>query len=192
MATTMLLVTQDRYLFQGIKVFYPDIMQLHSIERMLFEGDADEFSVLIDSRAPLSFYKHLILDAAQAKKRICCIVLDMRHREGHLLSLNWFLNMSPIPENMTALFTLFLEVKGKRLTKAWLRNLRLSSYEKMMIRRLNTGKAMGEIASELNTSVKSLYRKRIELYERYGLDNFNEVCLFIFKNSLLDASGEVS
>ncbi|OOL21157.1 LuxR family transcriptional regulator, partial [Klebsiella aerogenes] len=28
--------------------------------------------------------------------------------------------------------------------------------------------------------MKSLYRKRIELYERLGLANFNEACLFIF------------
>ncbi|WP_256658508.1 hypothetical protein, partial [Klebsiella quasipneumoniae] len=45
------------------------------------------------------------------------------------------------------------------------------------------------IRTFLNTSLKSLYRKRTALYERLGLDNFNEACLFIFKNKLLDQSG---
>lgn len=48
---------------------------------------------------------------------------------------------------------------------------------------------MEEVAVNLNTSLKSLYRKRTALYERLGLDNFNEACLFIFKNKLLDQSG---
>ncbi len=48
---------------------------------------------------------------------------------------------------------------------------------------------MEAIADELNTSVKSLYRKRTALSERLGAENFNEACLFIFKNKLLDAGG---
>ena len=42
---------------------------------------------------------------------------------------------------------------------------------------------MEEIAGELNTSVKSLYRKRMALSERLGAENFNEACLFIFKTN---------
>ena len=48
---------------------------------------------------------------------------------------------------------------------------------------------MEAIADELNTSVKSLYRKRTALSERLGAENFNEACLFIFKNKLLGAGG---
>jgi len=52
---------------------------------------------------------------------------------------------------------------------------------------LRAGMLMEEVAGELNTSVKSLYRKRTALSERLGAENFNEACLFIFKNKLLDA-----
>lgn len=48
------------------------------------------------------------------------------------------------------------------------------------------GMTMEEVAVNLNTSLKSLYRKRTALYERLGLDNFNEACLFIFRNKLLE------
>ncbi|SAJ26270.1 Bacterial regulatory proteins%2C luxR family [Enterobacter cloacae] len=48
---------------------------------------------------------------------------------------------------------------------------------------------MEEIADKLNMSVKSLYRKRTVLSERLGAGNFNEACLFIFKNKLLDVVG---
>jgi hypothetical protein len=58
-----------------------------------------------------------------------------------------------------------------------------------MLRLLRAGMPMEAIADELNTSVKSLYRKRTALSERLGAENFNEACLFIFKNKLLDAGG---
>ncbi|HBQ8794629.1 TPA: LuxR family transcriptional regulator, partial [Klebsiella quasipneumoniae] len=76
-----------------------------------------------------------------------------------------------------------------RLTKEWFDNLRLSMTEQLMLRFLGAGMTMEEVALNLNTSLKSLYRKRTALYERLGLDNFNEACLFIFKNKLLDQSG---
>ena len=159
MANSMILVTQDHYLFQGVKNFFPDIIQLDSSGKAILDNEVDELSLLVDSRSPLCHYDYLVMEAAQSRKRICCIVLDMRHREEHLLSLKSFLNMSLSPADMATLFGLFLEM------------------------------TMEEVALNLNTSLKSLYRKRTALYERLGLDNFNEACLFIFKNKLLDQSG---
>jgi DNA-binding CsgD family transcriptional regulator len=178
--------------FRRVKVFFPDIIQLHSIAHKIFESDVKEFSVLVDSRAPLHFYDYLIPGAAERGKCICCIVLDMRHREEHLLSLKWFLNMSLTPTDMANLFSLFLDVKSKRLTREWLRNFSLKPQEHMTLTLLRAGMTMEQIAEVLNTSVKSLYRKRIELYERLGLANFNEACLFIFKNRLLERSAKKS
>ncbi len=105
----------------------------------------------------------------------------MRHREEHLLSLKSFLNMSLSPADMATLFGLFLEMNSKRLTKEWFDDLRLSLSEQLMLRLLMAGMTIN-----LNTSLKSLYRKRTALYERLGLDNFNEACLFIFRNKLLE------
>ncbi|EQA1685377.1 LuxR family transcriptional regulator, partial [Enterobacter roggenkampii] len=53
MATSIVLVTQDRYLVRGMRIFFPDIILLDSIDRNIFDNGADEYSVLIDSRAPL-------------------------------------------------------------------------------------------------------------------------------------------
>lgn len=80
----------------------------------------------------------------------------------------------------------FLEMNSKRLTKEWFDDLRLSLSEQLMLRLLTAGMTMEEVAVNLNTSLKSLYRKRTALYERLGLDNFNEACLFIFRNKLLE------
>lgn len=80
----------------------------------------------------------------------------------------------------------FLEMNSKRLTKEWFDDLRLSLSEQLMLRLLMAGMTMEEVAVNLNTSLKSLYRKRTALYERLGLDNFNEACLFIFRNKLLE------
>lgn len=189
MANSMILVTQDHYLFQGVKNFFPDIIQLDSSGKAILDNEVDELSLLVDSRSPLCHYDYLVMEAAQSRKRICCIVLDMRHREEHLLSLKSFLNMSLSPADMATLFGLFLEMKSNRLTKEWFDNLRLSMTEQLMLRFLGAGMTMEEVAVNLNTSLKSLYRKRTALYERLGLDNFNEACLFIFKNKLLDQSG---
>lgn len=80
----------------------------------------------------------------------------------------------------------FLEMNSKRLTKEWFDDLRLSLSEQLMLRLLMAGMTMEEVAVNLNTSLKSLYCKRTALYERLGLDNFNEACLFIFRNKLLE------
>ena len=85
--------------------------------------------------------------------------------------------------DMASLFNLVLNMKGRRLTTKWLLNLRLSTHEAIMLRLLRAGMSMEEVAEELNTSIKSLYRTRTALSERLGAENFNEACLFIFKTN---------
>ena len=185
-ATSILLVTQDCYLVKGIKIFFPDIIQLSSINHQVFESQADEYSVLIDSRSPLRCYDYLIINAVKARKPVYCVMLDMRQRESQLFSLKMFLNTSRSSGDMAGLLTLFLNMKSKRLTPVWLENLGLSVHEQSMLRMLNAGMSMEEIAGELKVSVKGLYRERTALYERLGATNFNEACLFIFRNRLLE------
>ena len=189
MATSIVLVTQDCFLVRGMRLFFPDIICLCSIDRNIFDTDANEYTVLIDSRTPLRLYDYLIRHPARTRKTICCVMLDMRPREEDLHSMKLFMNTSLTPPDMASLFNLVLEMKGWRLTTKWLLNLRLSRHEAIMLRLLKAGRSMEEIADKLNMSVKSLYRKRTALSERLGAGNFNEACLFIFKNKLLDAAG---
>ena len=186
MATSILLVTQDSYLVRGIELLFPDIIQLDSIDHKVFDGSADEYSVLIDSRSPLHCYDYLIHDASRSKKPVSCILLDMRYREAEMLNMKLFLRNLLEPTDITALFTLLLNMKSRRLTSVWLENLVLSDAEQLMLHLLMTGMTMEEAADMLNMSVRGLYRQRTELAERLGVDNFNEACLFIFKNKLLD------
>ncbi|CZV59875.1 hypothetical protein L348_04951 [Enterobacter sp. MGH 2] len=189
MATSIVLVTQDCFLVRGMRLFFPDIICLCSIDRNIFDTDANEYTVLIDSRTPLRLYDYLIRHPARTRKTICCVMLDMRPREEDLHSMKLFMNTSLTPPDMASLFNLVLDMKGWRLTTKWLLNLRLSRHEAIMLRLLKAGRSMDEIADKLNMSVKSLYRKRTALSERLGAGNFNEACLFIFKNKLLDAAG---
>ena len=189
MATSIVLVTQDCFLVRGMRLFFPDIICLCSIDRNIFDTDANEYTVLIDSRTPLRLYDYLIRHPARTKKTICCVMLDMRPREEDLHSMKLFMNTSLTPPDMASLFNLVLDMKGWRLTTKWLLNLRLSRHEAIMLRLLKAGRSMEEIADKLNMSVKSLYRKRTALSERLGAGNFNEACLFIFKNKLLDVVG---
>ncbi|HGF0771271.1 TPA: helix-turn-helix transcriptional regulator [Kluyvera georgiana] len=190
MATSILLVTQDSYLVRGIELLFPDIIQLDSIDRKVFDGSADEYSVLIDSRSPLHCYDYLILDASRSKKPVSCIMLDMRYREAEMLNMKLFLRNLLEPTDITALFTLLLNMKSRRLTSVWLENLVLSDAERLMLHLLMTGMTMEEAADMLNMSVRGLYRQRTELSERLGVENFNEACLFIFKNNLLELPGD--
>ena len=189
MATSIVLATQDCFLVRGMRLFFPDIICLCSIDRNIFDTDANEYTVLIDSRTPLRLYDYLIRHPARTRKTICCVMLDMRPREEDLHSMKLFMNTSLTPPDMASLFNLVLDMKGWRLTPKWLLNLRLSRHEAIMLRLLKAGRSMEEIADKLNMSVKSLYRKRTALSERLGAGNFNEACLFIFKNKLLDAAG---
>lgn len=190
MATSILLVTQDSYLVRGIELLFPDIIQLDSIDRKVFDGSADEYSVLIDSRSPLHCYDYLIHDASRSKKPVSCILLDMRYREAEMLNMKLFLRNLLEPTDITALFTLLLNMKSRRLTSVWLENLVLSDDERLMLHLLMKGMTMEEAADMLNTSVRGLYRLRTELSERLGVENFNEACLFIFKNKLLELPGD--
>ncbi len=69
MATSIVLVTQDRYLVRGMD-FFPDIILLDKIDRNIFDSGADEYSVLIDSRAPLRLYDYLIRHPARTKNNL--------------------------------------------------------------------------------------------------------------------------
>ena len=77
MATSMILITEDYYLFQGVKNFFPDIIQLDSSGKTILDNEVDDVSLLVDSRSPLCHYDYLVMEAAQSRKRICCIVLDL-------------------------------------------------------------------------------------------------------------------
>ncbi|RAU36481.1 LuxR family transcriptional regulator [Enterobacter sp. ECC-175] len=189
MATSIVLVTQDRYLFWGMRMFFPNIILLDSIDRNIFDSGADEYSVLIDSRSPLSLYSYLIRHSARTKKKINCVMLDMRHRDENLLSMKLLMDTSFTTSDAASFFSLVLNMKGRRVTTKWLLNLRLCTHEAIMLKLLRAGKTMEEAARELGTSVKGLYRKRTALSERLGAENFNEACLFIFKNKLLDLDG---
>ena len=48
MATSIVLVTQDCFLIRGMRLFFPDIICLSSIDRNIFDTDANEYTVLID------------------------------------------------------------------------------------------------------------------------------------------------
>lgn len=50
MATLMILVTQDYYLFQGVKNFFPDIIQLDSSGKAILDNEVDEVSLLVDNK----------------------------------------------------------------------------------------------------------------------------------------------
>ncbi|CAD5673038.1 Uncharacterised protein [Escherichia coli] len=185
--SSILLVTQDIYLIRGMREFFPDLILLNSVDRNIFDSDTDEYSVLIDSRSPLWLYDYLILNSARMRKIILCIMLDMRYQEqeAQLLSLK-FMSMSLMPLDMVSLFRLLVNINGKILTVGWLNDLRLSAHEKKMLQLLKDGMTMEEAASELDISAKGLYRMRTALCERLQVENFNEACLFIFKNKLLD------
>ncbi|HFN3755703.1 TPA: LuxR family transcriptional regulator, partial [Enterobacter hormaechei] len=99
-----------------MRQFFPDIILLDSIDRNIFDNGADEYSVLIDSRSPLRLYDYLIRHPARTKKTICCVMLDMRHREENLLDMKLFLNTSLTAPDMASLFNLVLNMKGRRLT----------------------------------------------------------------------------
>lgn len=186
--SSLLLVTQDIYLIRGMREFFPDLILLNSIDRNIFDSDTDEYSVLIDSRSPLWLYDYLIRDSVRMRKIILFIMLDMRsqEQESQLLSLK-FMSMSLMSLDMVSLFRLLVNVNGKILTVKWLNDLRLSTFEIKMLRLLKDGMTMEEAASELDISAKGLYRMRTALCKRLRVENFNEACLFIFKNKLLDS-----
>lgn len=91
----------------------------------------------------------------------------------------------PHPD-VEALFSLLQKVNIDRQAREWFLEMRLGNEERTMMKLLREGLPMENVAEKLNTSLKSLYRRRTELYERLGLANFNEACLFIFTHTEQD------
>ena len=175
-----ILITQDRYLYQGIKGYFPDLILLCAVERRSFSFGYEEYAVLVDSRLPLVQWENIITSAEKADAPVLCIMLDMRHSELSPLRLKWSLDMSMSHKDVEALFTLLQKVKIDRQAREWFYDMRLSADERTMMALLRKGLPMEAVAAKLNTSLKSLYRRRSELYERLGLSNFNEACLLMF------------
>lgn len=186
--SSVLLVTQDIYLSRGMREFFPELIWLKSIDRSIFDSDINEYFVLIDSRVPLWLYDYLICDAARMRKIVLCIMLDMRNQgqKSQLLTLK-FMRTSLASLDMVSLFRLLADINGKVFNTVWLNELRLSTYEIKLLQLLKNGMTMEEAARELDISAKGLYRMRTELCERLRVENFNEACLFVFKNKLLDS-----
>ena len=174
----------------GMRLFFPDIICLSSIDRNIFDTDANEYTVLIDSRTPLRLYDYLIRHPARTRKTICCVMLDMRPRGGSSQYEAVYEHVA-YGSGYGVVIQSGARYEGRRLTTKWLLNLRLSRHEAIMIRLLKAGRSMEEIADKLNMSVKSLYRKRTVLSERLGAGNFNEACLFIFKTNCWTRLGTI-
>lgn len=175
-----ILITQDRCLYQGIKGYFPDLILLCAVERRSFSFGYEEYAVLVDSRLPLVQWENIITSAEKADAPVLCIMLDMRHSELSPLRLKWSLDMSMSHTDVEALFTLLQKVKIDRQAREWFYDMRLSVNERTMMALLRKGLPMEAVAEKLTTSLKSLYRRRSELYERLGLSNFNEACLLMF------------
>lgn len=182
MVNATLLVTQDYYLFQGIKNCLPETLQLRTVDRRIFSSGYQEYSLLVDSRLPLFFWQNIVISADKTGARIRCIILDMRHSEIPPLRLKQSLDMSIPYREIEAILTQLRRIKPEVAAKEWFREMRLSGEERAMMRLLRMGMPMEQAAVKLNTSLKSLYRRRIELYQRLGLASFNEACLLIFRN----------
>ncbi|VEB98009.1 Uncharacterised protein [Cedecea lapagei] len=175
-----ILVTQDHYLYQGIRNYFPDIILLRTVERRSFSFGYEEYAVLVDSRLPLAQWENIITSAEKAGASVVCIMLDMRHSELSPLRLRWSLDMSMSSEDVEALFMLLQKVKIDPQAREWFYDMRLSLEERTMMALLRKGLPMEVVAEKVNTSLKSLYRRRNEMYERLGLTNFNEACRLIF------------
>ena len=76
-------------------------------------------------------------------------------------------------------------MNSKRLTKEWFDDLRLSLSETVIVVTFTMADDHGG-GRQSSIRTKAFTRKRTALYERLGLDNFNEACLFIFRNKLLE------
>ncbi|SMG27946.1 regulatory protein, luxR family [Cedecea sp. NFIX57] len=175
-----ILITQDRYLYQGIQSYFPDIILLHSVGRRSFSYGYKEYAILVDSRLPLAQWENIITSAEKAEALVRCIVLDMRHTELFPLRQKWSFDMSMPHREVEALFWVLQKVKLDRQAGEWFYGMRLTQEERLMMAWLRRGLPMETVAEKLNTSLKSLYRRRNELYERLGLTNFNEACLLIY------------
>ncbi len=181
------LITQDSYLFQGLKHCIPLV---HIQDLTLFETPHRECVVLVDSRMPMNDLEHGWRVVSAMFERTKAIMLCMNQPAKLPFSVTPCgdtVDMKTSPENITLMIInkipVLMSDKGSLPVK-----IKIEEKEMALINAFLCGKDIEEMAKMFCCSQKQVYKLRDKICQRLNVRHFYLACLYIFRHDLLQQS----
>ncbi|MEO3992302.1 helix-turn-helix transcriptional regulator [Pseudocitrobacter cyperus] len=193
MMKNKILISHDRYLYHALEEFVPELQYLNingsnpvNIDA-LWQGDS--CFLLVDNRVPFYFiekFRALLIDK---KIKVDVTVLEMKgaiyFRKGyeHYKKIDMRGGVSACRDVITASLCGddFSEMKNFSWQKRFIRGVDLE-----LMRLTQDGVSIAFIAEQFRMSVKRVYFHRERFYRDLGFDSYNQACIFVIHNGLLN------
>jgi hypothetical protein len=191
MAITTLILTKDRYLFQALNALINGVQWVRDSERSdfideLYQG---EYRILIDNRIPYIEYENLRSHLNKNNSGVDCILLEMRNaiyfRQGYRYIKKIKMTYS-VKELARALQSKFRERKYFPNDKQKSIRCYLTNLDKKMIIMAINGVHTKNIGKVCKCSDTQLYYRRGKMYRMLGMVSYNQACVFILQNKLVE------
>ncbi|HEY4435038.1 MAG TPA: hypothetical protein VGN40_02555 [Lelliottia sp.] len=183
--SSMVLITKDNYLYNGIKQFLP-VRRLQEI--IYSKENSSECLVLIDNRVSLRYLEDVYVWLSALFDKTKALVLKMESETCQV---------SPMPRRHNAVD---MKSPGEQIAcdilseletfsaDKWQRKIyvEINERETTLIRSLLADIDVEEIAERLCCSYKQVYKLRDKMCQRLNAKHFYMVCLYVFRHDLLN------
>ena len=194
MVRKIFIVTSDMYLYLGLKSADHQITLLYINPDGVFDMDESivnevfnmKHAVIFDNRISLRNFNRLMSTIFSTKNCISSMLIDMNGKP----CARMYIGEAP-KVNSKTLMGIIRQIHScvSSSTQINFKNkisrYELSERESHIIRAMLNGERVKFLSQSLTISEKNLYNYRGRLHTRLGFSNFNEACLFIFKNEVL-------
>ena len=192
--TKIFMVTNDKFLFLGLRTIIPNLFLINmeecdsdSIDHVITTNIQDsKYAVIFDNRITLKVFNRLMSNFFCSTSCISSMLLDMQGKNCARMFIG-----EPPKINARTIEGIYNQVNRCLLNFSTINfRRRISTYritpnEFQIISSMLNGKNLRDISRALTLSEKKLYTYRDRLHHRFGFSNFNEACLFIFRNEML-------
>lgn len=183
--SSIVLITQDNFLHNGIKQFLP----IRHLQDVIYTHQCStECIVLIDSRVSLSYLENVYSWLSAVFDKTKALVLQMEDETcqvSPVLRRNNEVNMKFSFERVAS--DIVEELRHFSSDK-WQRQIyvEIDERERALIQGLLSGKTVDDIADILRCSQKQVYKLRDKMCQRLNAKHFYTVCLYVFRHDLLN------
>lgn len=191
---TIFFVTNDRFLYAGLKSIIPNVELVHvkesyhteAIELIIRKVQDLKYAVIFDNRITLKSFNRLMGEYFKSSHCISSLIMDMKGKSCVTLFTGYPPKIDAKTPSGVLLQIMDCISSGEHIS---LDNVKyryeISRKEFEIIMAMLIGDHFEDLSRKLYVNKKTLYHHRGRMHLRFGFSSFNEVCLFIFRNKIL-------
>ncbi|ASV54268.1 hypothetical protein LJPFL01_0905 [Lelliottia jeotgali] len=183
--SSMVLITKDNYLYDGIKQFLP----VRHLQEIIYSKEhSSECLVLIDSRVSLRYLEDVYSWLSALFDKTKALVLKMESETCQASPMQRRHNAVDMKSPGEQIACDILSELDTFSADKWQRKIyvEINERETTLIRSLLADIDVEEIAKRLCCSYKQVYKLRDKMCQRLNAKNFYTVCLYVFRHDLLN------